>query len=65
MALVVRNCFASAGDSGDMGSNPKSLSQEDPLEKEGAAHTSILNLGNSVDSGAWQSAVHGAAKSQT
>ena len=48
-----------------MGSNPKSLSQEDPLEKEGAAHTSILNLGNSVDSGAWQSAVHGAAKSQT
>ena len=31
-----------------------SLGQEDPLEKEMATHSSILCLGNPMDSGAWQ-----------
>ena len=42
MALVVKKLPANAGDSGDAGSNPKSLNQEDPLEKEMATHTSIV-----------------------
>ena len=41
-----------------------SLSQEDPLEKEMATHSSIL-AGNPMDGVAWQAAVHGVAKSRT
>ena len=39
MALVVKNPSANAGDARDQRS---SLSQEDPLEKEMATHSSIL-----------------------
>ena len=31
----------------------QSLGQEDPLEEEIATHSSILNLGNLMDKGAW------------
>ena len=43
-----------------------SLGQNDPLEKEMATHSSILqSLENSMDKGAWQAIVHGVAKSDT
>ena len=38
-----------------------SLGQEDPLEKEMAAHASSL-LGNPIDRGAWWATVHGSPK---
>ena len=41
------------------------LGQDDPLEKETAAHSSVLALGNPVDRGVWRAPVHGIAKSQT
>ena len=41
----------------------RSLSQEDPLEKEMATHSSIL--GNSMDRGPRQATVHEVTKSQT
>ena len=41
----------------------QSLSQEDPLEKEMATHSGILE--NPKDRGAWQATVHGVAKSWT
>ena len=40
---VVKNLPASAGETGDMGSIPRSSSREDPLEKEMITHTSILS----------------------
>ena len=40
----------------------RSLTQEDPLEKEIATHSSISCLGNSMDRGAWQATVQGAAR---
>ena len=45
----------------------RSLSREDPLEKEMATHSSILAscLGNPMDRGAWWATVHGVAKRQT
>ena len=43
----------------------QSLGQEDPLEKEMAANTSIHALGNPMDRRAWQDKVHEVAKSQT
>ena len=43
----------------------QSLGQEDPLEKEMATHSSILNLGNPMDRGAWQVIVYGVTKSRT
>ena len=43
----------------------RSLSQEDPLEKGMATHSSILGLENSTDRGAWQATVHGVAESDT
>ena len=42
-----------------------SLGGEDPLEKGMANHSSILDLENSMDRGAWWAAVHGVAESQT
>ena len=42
-----------------------SLSQEDPLEKEMATHSSILAWEiNPMDRGAWRATVHRVAKSQ-
>ena len=41
------------------------LSWEDPLERGMAAHSRYSGLENSMDRGAWQATVHGAAKSQT
>ena len=41
----------------------RSLGREEPLEKEMAAHSSILE--NPTDRGAWQVTVHGVAKSRT
>ena len=43
----------------------RSLGWEDPLEKEMAAHSSILAWKNPMDGGAWWAIVHGVAKSQT
>ena len=43
----------------------QSLGWEDPLEKEMAAHSSILGLENPMDREAWRAAVHGVAKSWT
>ena len=37
----------------------QSLGWEDPLEKETAAHSNILGLGNPMDRGAWRATVHG------
>ena len=34
----------------------------DPLEKETATHSSILNLENPMDRGAWWATVHGVAR---
>jgi hypothetical protein len=42
----------------------QSLGKEDPLQEEMAAHSSIC-LKNPMDSEAWQTIVHGVAKSQT
>ena len=41
------------------------VSQEDPLEKEMATHSSTLAWENSVDGGAWWAAVHGVTQSDT
>ena len=51
----------------------QSLCQEDPLEKEMATHPVFfgslsahgMSVGNSTDRGAWWTAAHGVAKSQT
>ena len=41
----------------------RSQGQEEPLEKEMAAHSSILAcLGNTLDRGAWPAIVHGGHK---
>ena len=42
-----------------------SLGGEDPLEKGMANHSSILDLENSMDRGAWWATVRRVAKSQT
>ena len=42
-----------------------SLGREDPLEEGMATHSSILDLENSMDRGAWWATVHGIAKSWT
>ena len=42
-----------------------SLGQEDPLEEDMAAHSSILAWRIPMDREAWRSTVHGVAKSQT
>ena len=41
------------------------LIQEGHLEKDVAAHSSILSWEIPMDRGAWQATVHGVAKSQT
>ena len=38
------------------------LGQEDPVEKEMTAHSSILGWGNPIDRGAWRATVHEVAK---
>ena len=43
----------------------QSLSQEDPLEKGMATHSSILAWRILMDRGAWLAAVHGVAENQT
>ena len=43
----------------------QSLSQEDPLEKEMAIHSSLLAWRIPIDKGAWQVTVHRVTKSQT
>ena len=43
----------------------QSPGQEDPLEEEMAAHSSILAWGNRMDRGAWRATVHGVVKSRT
>ena len=43
----------------------QSLDWEDPLEREMAAHSSILGLENPMDRGARWATVHRVAKSQT
>ena len=43
----------------------QSLGQEDPLEKEMAAHSSILTWRIPMDRGAWWATIHSVAKSQT
>ena len=43
----------------------QSLGWEDPLEEGMATHTSILAWRMPMDRGAWQTTVHGVAKSQT
>ena len=43
----------------------QSLGREDLLEKGLAIHSSILNLENPMDRGAWKATVHGVAKSWT
>ena len=42
--------------------NARSLGRDDPLEKEMATHSSILE--NPMDRGAWWATVHGVTKSQ-
>ena len=42
-----------------------SLGWKCPLEKETATHSQYSGLENSMDRGAWQTTVHGVAKSQT
>ena len=43
----------------------RSLSQEDPLEKEIATHSPVLCLENAMDRGAWWATVYGVTKSWT
>ena len=43
----------------------QSLDWEDPLEREMAAHSSILGLENPMDRGAWWATVRGIEKSRT
>ena len=43
----------------------RSLDGEDPLEKEMETPLQYSCLGNLIDRGSWQAAVHGVAKSQT
>ena len=43
----------------------RTLSQEDSLEEDMAAYSSILDWKDLMDKGAWQAAVHGVSKSQT
>ena len=56
MALVVKNLPASLGDAGDVSLIPGG-GNYNPLQ--------CSCLGNLMDRGAWQSSVHGAAKSHT
>ena len=58
---MVKNLPVKAGDVRDVGSI---LGQEDPLEKEMAAYSSILAW-RILDRGAWRTIVHGVVKSQT
>ena len=55
---VEKNLPAKAGYAGSI------LGLADPLEEEMATHSIILCLEKSMDTGAWQTTVHGASKSQ-
>ena len=41
----------------------QSMGWEDPLEKEMAAHSSVLAWKNPMDRGAWRATVHGVTES--
>ena len=59
---MVKNPPASAGDAGDMGSNPESG------RSPGGGNGNSLQYScpeNPMDRGAWQATVHGVPKSQT
>ena len=59
MVLVVKNPPANAGDTRDVGSIPN------PGRSPGGGNGNPLQdacLGNTMDRGAWQATVHGAAK---
>ena len=43
----------------------QSLSQENPLEKETATHSSTIAWEIPIDKGAWQATAHGVTKSWT
>ena len=60
VALVVKNPLANAGDARDVGSVPKQGGFPG-IENGNTFQYSCLE--NSVDRGAWQATVHGAAKS--
>ena len=59
---VVKNLPANAGDIRDLSSIPGS---GDPLAKSMRAHSNILACRIPMDRGAWRTAVHGAAESDT
>ena len=60
----------SAGDTGDMGSIPRSgsfnprMGKISHMEKDVAIHSSILAGENPMDRGAWWAMVHGVSKSR-
>ena len=58
---VVNNLSANSGDEGDVGSIP-GLGRSPEVGNGNPLYYSCLE--NSMDRGAWQSSVHGAAKSQ-
>ena len=58
---MVKNLPAKAR---DIESRVQSLGQEDLLEEEMAAHSSILAWKNPMNRGAWRATIQGAAESQ-
>ena len=62
MMLVVKNLPAKAGDARDAGSNP-GLGRSPGVGNDNPLQSSCLE--NSMDRGAWQATVHGAAESDT
>ena len=63
MVLVVKNPSANAGAAGEKW--VLSLGQQDPLEKGTGNPLQYSCLGNPMDRGPWQAAVHRVAQSQT
>ena len=59
---MIKNLPANAGAAGDLGSTP--ASESSPGGGNGSPLQSSC-LGNPMDRGAWQAAVHGVAKNRT